>query len=169
LQYLLGLDPGTRFTGYGVISRAESGDLKLVEADRIVLADGAPLAERLAKLGQELEARLGQRMLHEVAVEKVFLGKNVASAFSLGHARGVCLMWAAQRGLKVSEYAARFVKKAVTGYGAADKDQVAVVVARMLGSSQVLPVDATDALALAMAHAQELTRQRVLHRLEGSP
>ena len=151
---ILGIDPGTRFAGYGIvavdgdrISYVESGVLKLDESD--------PLAMRLRVLHDGLQTIIRAHKLHTAVVEKIFFGKNADSAFKLGHARGVCLMAAASAGLLVEEYAARYVKKCVTGNGAASKDHVQMIVQASLNiKPRQMAADASDALALAITHAR---------------
>lgn len=153
---ILGLDPGSRFTGIGIV--AVDGDhVEYVHHEVIHLAEKWPLHERLRVLHVELVGVFGRFKIHSVAVEKIFFGKNADSAFKLGHARGVCLLAAAAHGAVVEEYAARFVKKCITGSGAADKNQVQMMILNLLrmGSSVgQLAFDATDALSLAVTHAR---------------
>lgn len=151
---ILGLDPGSRRAGYGLI-RAAGESLEHIEHGVIRMDERLSLAERLQILSVELEKIFDRHVINAAVVEKIFLGKNADSAFKLGHARGVCLLGAARHGVRVHEYAARFVKKAVTGDGGAEKEQVLRVVAALLRiSPQSLAFDASDALSLAIAHAQ---------------
>ncbi len=164
---ILGLDPGSRRTGYGVV-RSSGDDIAFVDAGVIELSEGVPLEVRLYRLSLALEnlyARHGQLV---TVVEKIFFGKNADSAFKLGHARGICLMSAARAGSQVEEYAARFVKKCVTGSGAASKDHVQLVVQALLGlKSKRMALDASDALALAITQAREAgNRERIRSALE---
>ncbi len=152
---ILGIDPGTRFTGFGLI-RVHGERLTHVDHGVIRLNEKTSLAARLSVLGRELQKLYAQFEIHTTVVEKIFFGKNADSAFKLGHARGVCLMTAAQAGVGLEEYAARYVKKCVTGSGAASKDQVQLIVMAILGiqAAGALALDASDALALAVAHAR---------------
>lgn len=152
---ILGVDPGTRRCGFGIV-RVTGDRLSHVDHGVIRLRDELPLHERLRILSVELQKLYAQFSIHTTVVEKVFFGKNADSAFKLGHARGVCLMASAFAGAQLEEYAARYVKKCVTGSGAASKDQVQLIVMATLGLKGVGPLvlDASDALALAVAHAQ---------------
>lgn len=164
---ILGLDPGSRRTGYGLV-RANGDDIAFVEAGVIELREGAPFEERLYRLSLELEKIYSRHVKPVTVVEKIFFGKNADSAFKLGHARGVCLMSAARFGSRVEEYAARFVKKCVTGSGAASKDHVQLVVQALLAlKTKPMALDASDALALAITHAREAgNRERIRSALE---
>lgn len=162
---VIGIDPGTRIAGFGVIE-SDSGRWVHLESGVVVLPESLPLGARLARLKTELLPLWQRWPKAETAVEKVFLGKNTDSAFKLGHARGVCMMLAADAGSSVFEYAARSVKKSVTGSGGATKEHVALVVCQLLGVKLTGPFDASDALALALCHAQERDNQAVLNRLK---
>ena len=153
-ELILGLDPGSRHTGFGVI--AVNGDhLEHVGSGVIHLKEAWSLHERLRVLYLELQQIFAKFTVQAASVEKIFFGKNADSAFKLGHARGVCLLVAAQHGAVVEEYAARYVKKCVTGSGAADKTQVQQMIFSLLKmKSKDLPFDATDALSLAVTHAR---------------
>lgn len=152
---ILGVDPGTRRCGFGVI-RVQGDRLTHVDHGVIRMREDQPLHERLRVLSLELQKLYAQFTVHTTVVEKVFFGKNADSAFKLGHARGVCLMASAIAGAQLEEYAARYVKKCVTGSGAASKDQVQLIVMATLGlkAASPLSLDASDALALAVAHAR---------------
>jgi crossover junction endodeoxyribonuclease RuvC len=151
---ILGIDPGSRHTGYGII--AASGDfIEHVAHGVIHLKDTWSLHERLRVLHVELQQLFVKFKIADTSIEKIFFGKNADSAFKLGHARGVCLLAAAQNGAHVEEYAARFVKKCITGSGAADKEHVQLMIFSMLRiPPQALAFDATDALSLAVTHAR---------------
>lgn len=167
---ILGLDPGTRKTGYGVIEVQAQGLLHVANGV-IHLNESWSLSERLKVLHAQLQLLFARFHFHTVVVEKIFFGKNVDSAFKLGHARGVCLVAAAQAGVPLEEYAARFVKKCVTGSGAASKETVQMMVVAVLKmKSQNFALDASDALSLAITHAQlRDTNQRMKRALEGAP
>lgn len=167
---ILGLDPGSRRTGYGLI--AVNGDrLKHVEHGVIDLNADDLMPSRLAQLSEELETIFKRHTIAYAVVEKVFFGKNADSAFKLGQARGVCVLAAARNQVVVEEYAARYVKKCVTGSGAAAKDQVQLVVFNLLGlKPAAIAFDATDVLALAITHARMSdTSMRIKEILDGSP
>jgi len=120
------------------------------------------LPERLADLARQLEALIDQHQPDAAAVEEVFVNKNPQSTLKLGQARGVVLMIAARSGLPVGEYAARLVKKAVVGTGAAEKPQVHAMVQRLLPGATIAGPDAADALAVAITHAHHLASAKAL-------
>jgi crossover junction endodeoxyribonuclease RuvC len=151
---ILGLDPGTRFAGFGVIS-VDGDDLGHIESGVIALNQGDPLGLRLKVLNDKLQAIFVRHKIQTTVVEKIFFGKNADSAFKLGHARGICLLAAAQAGSGIEEYAAKFVKKCVTGTGAASKDHVQMIIlAALKMKPRLMSADASDALALAITHAR---------------
>lgn len=153
-EIILGLDPGTRHAGFGLI-RVTGDRLEHLDHGVIRLNEKWNLSERLRRLHEELHKIYAQFSVKTTVVEKIFFGKNADSAFKLGHARGVCLLVSAQHGVLVEEYAARYAKKCVTGSGAASKDHVQLVVMNLLGlRSAPLAFDASDALALAVTHAR---------------
>ena len=156
---ILGLDPGLGTTGWGVI-QAEGNRLSHVANGQLKTDTTAPLPERLADLARQLEALIADVGPDAAAVEEVFVNKNPQSTLKLGQARGVVLMIAARSGLPVGEYAARLVKKAVVGTGAAEKPQVHAMVQRLLPGATIAGPDAADALAVAITHAQ--LRKRAL-------
>ena len=119
-----------------------------------------PLPKRLSHLASQLEAILADHAPESAAVEEVFVNKNPQSTLKLGQARGVALMIAARAGLDVGEYAARLVKKAVVGTGAAEKAQVHAMVQRLLPAVEISGPDAADALAVAITHAHHLASAR---------
>lgn len=148
---VLGIDPGTRRTGWGVVERRR-GKLVGIAAGVIRLREKDPLADRLEVVFDSLSALIDEHHPNILAVEDVFYAKHANAAIKLGHVRGVVLLLAAKRGLALAEYAPALVKRTVAGRGAADKRQVARVVGAMLGLDQELEVDATDALAVAITH-----------------
>jgi crossover junction endodeoxyribonuclease RuvC len=149
---ILGLDPGLRRTGWGMIACAGS---RLTHLAHGVIAppDTAPFADRLLFLLNRLTEVIAEHQPHEAAVEEVFVNVNPSSTLKLGHARACALIAPAQAGLPVAEYATRLVKKAVVGTGAADKTQIAFMVRRLLPTSGETSSDSADALAVAIAHA----------------
>jgi crossover junction endodeoxyribonuclease RuvC len=147
----LGVDPGTAITGFGLVR--DDGDLSLVACGVITTPAGTPLAERLLAIHRELAALIEQHEPEAVAVEELFFSKNVRTAMSVGQARGVVLLAAAQAGLPVFHYKPTEVKQAVSGYGGADKAQVQEMVRLLLGLDAVpQPDDAADAVAVAVCH-----------------
>lgn len=167
---ILGIDPGTRVAGFGVIA-ADGDDLTYVDHGVIQLKENWALSERLRVLHFELNAIFEKYRAKTAVIERIFFGKNADSAFKLGHARGVCLLAAALNGVLVEEYAARFVKKCVTGSGNADKGQVQTMVFTHLRIQPMKSAfDATDALSLAVTHARmRRIDQRIKNGLEGTP
>ncbi len=160
---ILGLDPGSRFTGYGLIDR-QGSRLTSLDHGRIALPRDAPLPARLAHLVHELETLVRARRPDVAVLESLYHGVNPRSLIVLAQARGALLATLAIQGLEVHEYSPAEVKTAVVGHGRADKQQVARLVKLILGLGAVrLPSDASDALAVAICYAQRLR----LDRLEG--
>ena len=157
---ILGLDPGLRKTGWGMI-RVEGTRLSHLGHGVIAPDEKAPFSERLLALFDGISAVVADWTPDEAAIEETFMNTNAASALKLGHARAAALLAPAKAGLPVAEYAARLVKKSVVGTGAADKDQVAFMIARILPGSAGASADAADALAVAVAHAHARTRGRL--------
>jgi crossover junction endodeoxyribonuclease RuvC len=160
---ILGVDPGTHATGYGVIDAADSPSV--LAAGVVRPPAGSSLPERLLAIHRELTAVIARYGPQACAVESVFNARNARSSLVLGHARGVVLLTSALAGLTVGEYAPREVKKAVTGNGAAGKEQVRFMVRRWLRmSGPPPPLDASDALAVALCH---LTRSSLPALMSG--
>ena len=151
---ILGVDPGSITTGFGVIDY-ERGRLQLVEQGSISGGRGAALGDRLAKIHEGLLAVIARTTPAAVAVETPFAGHNVKSLIQLSHARGVIILAATSASLEIFEYSPRSVKSAVVGYGGAEKEQVAKMVRMLLPgcASLVMSADAADALAIAICHA----------------
>ena len=150
--FLLGIDPGTRVTGFGAV-RLAAGAPRLVGAGVIRTSSRADAATRLGELGEGIERLLAELRPEVVVVERAFASRNVASALRIGEVRGVVLGAAARSGARVVELPPAVAKKALVGNGQAHKTQVAAMVARLLGlAAAPEPLDATDALALALAH-----------------
>ena len=147
---ILGIDPGSNATGYGVVS-VEGSSLRRLGGGTI-RARGETLGGRLAHLQRELERAIADLAPHAAALESVFSAKNVRSALVLGHARGVALAACACAGLETGEYTPAQVKVAVTGYGRAEKLQVMRMVQRLLGLALPPASDEADALAVAVCH-----------------
>ncbi len=157
---ILGLDPGLRRTGWGVIV-SEGTRLSHIAHGVIAPDTTLPFAERLLVLFNGIEAVISEHAPHEAAVEETFMNTNAQSALKLGHARAMALLVPARAGLPVAEYAATVVKKAVVGTGGADKAQVSWMIARLLPTAGKTVADAADALAVAIAHAHGRTVRRV--------
>jgi crossover junction endodeoxyribonuclease RuvC len=152
---LLGLDPGLRATGWGVVS-FDGDHLRHVANGTIRVKPGASLAERLHELFRNLVTVVEQQAPDSVAVEETFVNKNPQSTLKLGQARGVALLAPATLGVPVSEYAANLVKKTVVGVGHADKNQIHVMVSHLLPGVDVDSADSADALAIAICHGHHL-------------
>ena len=159
---ILGIDPGSVTTGYGVVDH-HRGNLVLITSGTVRTARGAELPQRLHELWVGLSTLIRDTAPEVVAVEAPFAGRNVKSLIQLAHARGVALLAARAAGLEVVEYAPRAIKSAVVGYGAAEKAQVAHMVAVLLPETRGMKLteDATDALAVAICHAHS-ARMRAL-------
>ena len=149
---ILGLDPGLRHTGWGVIS-VEGSRLTHVAHGVISPKDVGALSDRLLRLFHGVAEVIEAYRPDEAAIEETFMTANGQSTLKLGHARAAAMIAPAQAGLLVAEYAAKVVKKAVVGTGSADKDQVAFMIARLLPTAGGPTADAADALAVAIAHA----------------
>jgi crossover junction endodeoxyribonuclease RuvC len=149
---ILGLDPGLRRTGWGVVI-VDGARLAHVAHGVIAPKDTLPFAERLLVLFEAISEVVALHGPDEAAVEETFMNNNAASALKLGHARACAMLAPARAGLPVAEYAATVVKKSVVGTGAADKAQVSWMIARLLPTAGPTTADAADALAVAIAHA----------------
>ena len=148
---VLGVDPGSELTGWGVVQATGPADVHHVDNGVINLGSGR-LHQRLFKLMERLEAVVREYSPSVMAVEGVFTHRNARSALVLGHARGVALLVAAKNGMQVFEYAPAKVKKAVAGSGRAQKDQIQLAVQLVLGLPEPAQADAADALAVALCH-----------------
>lgn len=149
---ILGLDPGLRITGWGIID-VQGSNLSHVDHGIVTSKDREDLPSRLHSLYTQLTEIIMQYAPHEAAVEETFVNQNPLSALKLGMARGAVLLAPANAGLIVGEYAANKVKKSIVGVGHADKAQVAMMVGRLLPKSGGVTKDAADALAVAICHA----------------
>jgi crossover junction endodeoxyribonuclease RuvC len=151
---VLGIDPGSLVTGFGVIAGA-GGRWRRLAGGRITTDARAPLPERLLAIHRAVLAVLSEHRPDALAVESLFNARNPRSSLVLGHARGVVLLAGALRGIAVAEYSPREVKSALTGHGGATKEQVQFMVRRLLGPEVVATsLDESDALAVALCHAQ---------------
>jgi crossover junction endodeoxyribonuclease RuvC len=160
LTRLLGLDPGLRHTGWGVID-VEGSRLRFVAAGAIHPGTDRPMAERLAELHDALVRVIAEHKPTAAAVEETFVNQNAASTLKLGLARGVALLVPALAGLPVAEYPANLIKKSVVGAGHADKTQIQMMVRRLLPGCALESADAADALAVAICHAHHAATRRV--------
>ena len=157
---LLGLDPGLRHTGWGIID-VEGSRLRYVADGALHPATERPMAERLVELHDGLAKVIAEHRPEAAAVEETFVNQNAASTLKLGLARGVALLVPALAGLPVAEYLANLIKKSVVGAGHADKSQVQMMVRRLLPGCLLASPDAADALAVAICHAHHARTSRV--------
>jgi len=148
---VLGIDPGSHATGYGVITTVPVA--RMLAGGVIRTDSGADLAQRLHQIHRGVAAVLAEHAVDALAVENLFNAKNARSSLILGHARGVVLLAGAEAGLAVAEYAPREIKQALTGNGGAAKEQVRFMVMRLLALKDEPPLDMSDALAVALTHA----------------
>ena len=168
MALILGIDPGSHVTGFGLIKYNEK---KREAAEHlshgiILMPKDQALPMRLKVLSESMSELLSKYRPTDVVIEKIFMGKSAESAFKLGHARGVVMSLAAMSGAQVYEYATRLVKKGVAGSGSADKLQVKELVQHLLRLSEIKHLDASDALAMALYHSQALATQRVLRGMK---
>jgi crossover junction endodeoxyribonuclease RuvC len=152
---ILGLDPGLRHTGWGLV-RQDGNRLSFIAAGCISPDPDLPMAARLCELAAALTAIAGQYRPDEAAIEETFVNQNAVSALKLGQARGAAMLVLGQAGLPVAEYAANRIKQCVTGYGHAEKQQIQAMIGMLLPGSGKLAADAADALAVAITHAHHL-------------
>ena len=153
-RLILGIDPGFGRIGYAVLL-AQGNELHLVACDAIMTPTTLAYPQRLQQLYEELGVIMAEYQPAEAAIEALFFGKNVTTAIKVAQARGVTILALVQRGLLITEYTPSEVKLAVTGYGAARKEQVGYMVCHLLHLSAVpKPDDAADAVAIAICHAQ---------------
>ncbi|MCX7117606.1 MAG: crossover junction endodeoxyribonuclease RuvC [Legionellales bacterium] len=151
MTVILGIDPGSRITGYGII-KEKGRQLHYIDSGCIRTSDGE-LSQRLLQIFNGVCQLMETYSPEEVAIEQIFMHQNPNSALKLGHARGVAMVACASHRIKVNEYSAREVKQAVSGYGAALKIQVNQMVVSLLRLSSSPQSDAADALAVAICHS----------------
>jgi len=165
MTLILGIDPGSRITGYGVV-RDTGRSCEYVASGCIRTGNGS-LAERLQIVFRGVSEVIRTHGPVTMGIEQVFMSRNADSALKLGQARGAAIVAAVEAGLEVSEYTATQVKQAVVGTGAADKQQVQMMVMHLLGLVQKPQIDASDALGIALCHAHH--RQSLIpHGLAGA-
>jgi crossover junction endodeoxyribonuclease RuvC len=163
---VVGIDPGVRCTGYGVVAKGD-GAVSLLECGVVRTDSGTPLAERLRAIFEGLGEVLSRHAADEAAIERVFQGKNSATSLLLGHARGAAMLAATVRDLPVSEYSPTQIKAAVTGTGRASKEQVQYMVQQLLRlRTPPKPSDAADGVAIALCHCNVAA---VYARIAGRP
>lgn len=150
---IIGIDPGTGILGFGVID-AKQGSYRLVTAGVIKTPAHTPLDERLAEIFDGLTEIIAETKPEVMSIEKLFFARNVTTAISVAHARGVAMLTGRKAGLAIAEYTPLQIKQTLTGYGKADKKQIQEMVRLNLGLSQApKPDDCADALAAAITHA----------------
>jgi crossover junction endodeoxyribonuclease RuvC len=147
---ILGIDPGSCITGYGIIRSIKQQQHYL--ASGCIKITGKDWALRLKQIYSDLLQIIQEYRPQQISIEKIFVHKNVSSALKLGQARGAAIVAAANIGLPVYEYSAREIKQAIIGYGGADKKQIQSMVKSILSLNKTPPTDAADALAIAMCH-----------------
>lgn len=161
---ILGIDPGTQVLGFGVVEKTSKGVVYLRHG-QIKIADKIGFNERLGIMAHRVAEVIAEIKPNITVVEKIFLGKNVDSAFKLGHIRGICMYEAQKTGSQICEYTPREVKAGIAGSGAASKEQVQALLYSILRVTDKNPsLDASDALALAFYHAVQMDVQRRLQR-----
>jgi crossover junction endodeoxyribonuclease RuvC len=159
---VLGVDPGTRCVGYGIIDLTGARQARLIDCDVLRLESG-PAAARLESIFRHMSAQMERYRPRVLAIEDVFHGKNFKSVLKIGEARGVIILAAQMAGLEIGEYSPRLIKKSVTGNGNADKSQVQRMVTRILGRDDLLePEDISDAVAVAFCHGRRAWTDRLL-------
>ncbi len=151
MTIILGIDPGSRITGYGVIKESQQ-TLNYIDSGCIRTSEGE-LSQRLLEIFNGICQLMEEHSPNEVAIEEIFMHQNPSSALKLGHARGVAMVACASHRVKVCEYSAREVKQSVVGYGAAEKSQVKHMVVSLLKLNSSPQNDAADALAVAICHS----------------
>lgn len=152
---VLGIDPGTASTGYGVVVQAQSGTFELLACGVIRTYPDHPMHYRLREIFEDIQSLIAEFSPHEVAIEQLFFGRNVTTAISVGQARGAALLAVALADLPVAEYTPAEIKQALTGYGNADKLQMQLMVQQILALEGVpKPDDAADGVAIALCHLQ---------------
>lgn len=161
---ICGIDPGSTVTGYGLIE-IEGGETKHIDNGGIHCAAKPQLPDRLAMIYREIAALIERHRPDAVAIESVFVAKNVSSTVKLGQARGAALVAVANAGIPIAEYTPMQVKQALTGYGGATKQQIQQMVKARLKLPEIAFEDASDALAIALCHSQS---HGLIERIQGA-
>jgi crossover junction endodeoxyribonuclease RuvC len=160
---VIGIDPGTATTGYGLVHEDESGNLTAVAYGVVVTPAKQPMPQRLLQLYRELKEIVLLHRPDGAAVEKLFFQKNVRTALSVGQGRGVAILALAEAEIEVSEYTPLEIKQAISGYGGADKSQMQQMVRALLDLDEIpTPDDAADALAVAICHLHTRRLQQLV-------
>lgn len=160
---ILGVDPGSRITGFGVV-RMHKGQIEHINHGVIIMDPDMPFALRMKELGCAFREVMEKYQPQQVVIEKIFLGRNADSAFKLGHARGVIMYEACRGQADVHEYATRSVKKGITGNGGSSKEEVQALIKVLLNISAINRIDASDALAMACYHAFQMKKDVIMKR-----
>ena len=155
---ILGIDPGSRITGFGLIDNQASRIDYIASGNIKVSGDSLP--QRLGCIFSAIDEVIREHQPKHMSIENVFMARNADSALKLGQARGAAICAAHQAGLEIAEYAAREIKQAIVGSGGANKDQVQHMVKRLLGIQRTLQADEADGLAIAICHAQFYASQQ---------
>jgi crossover junction endodeoxyribonuclease RuvC len=162
--FILGIDPGTATTGYGLVSESANGDAQLEEYGTVLTPAGSPMPDRLCQLYRAVSDLCRRMAPDALAIEELFFSRNVSTALTVGQARGVVLLAAAQQCVPIYEYKPMQVKQALVGYGGASKRQIQEMLKLMLGLSEYpKPDDAADAVAVAVCH---LHSARLAHLID---
>ena len=157
---ILGIDPGSHATGYGVIEKVD-GDLRCMIYGEVKPPKKARLSVCLTTIYDGIKEAIHHSNPELMAIENIFYGKNIGSLIKQGHVRGVAVLAGAEEGLPIFEYTPLEIKKAVTGYGLAEKRQIQIMVKRILRLRETPPPDAADALAVAICHMNFLKSEQV--------
>jgi len=161
---ILGIDPGTATTGFGLVTEDAAGEAQLLRYGVFLTQAGTPMPQRLLTIFRELSALLAETAPDAMAVEELFFSRNVTTALTVGQARGVVLLAAAQAGIPIYEYKPAEVKQALVGYGGASKQQIQEMVRLMLHLAAIpRPDDAADAVAVAICHLHSARLRRLLN------
>ena len=167
MKIVLGIDPGSINLGYGLVG-ITNGRIEYLKHGVFSCSPSLPFNQRIYEIAQQLEQLFAEARPNVTVVENIFLGKNADSAFKLGHIRGICLMFATKAQSEIVEYAAKSVKKGITGSGAASKEQVQMLLYALLGLRGSVAsnekIDASDALSLAYYHAKQIENEENMAR-----
>ncbi len=167
MTIILGIDPGSRITGYGLI-REVNQELEYLDSGCIRTSLDLDLSQRLLEIYNGICKLMDEYSPTEVAIEAIFMHENASSALKLGHARGVAMVAAASHRVKMAEYSPREVKQAVVGYGAAEKSQVSDMVIQLLSLNKAPQKDAADALAIAICHSHLRNKLMLVRNKSGA-
>lgn len=162
MNIILGIDPGSQLTGYGIIR--SNGQKHAYIASGTIVVRGQEMTLRLANIFRSITEIIARYNPNDSAIEQVFMAQNPSSALKLGQARGAAIAALANQGLTIAEYSPRSVKQAIVGYGAANKEQVQHMIKLLLSLNEAPPADAADALAIAICHAQTQHTNAIIQR-----